>query len=521
MRISFGKFCSFYNYLQIARLLLFLPLFLLSLVVFPFFITQETKAVTNNSFLPPNYDRENPYYIKFCATSRWVPMNPNNAPGVPTGHTVLYLKGACIDQIKNKLPILRLCNPGEKDLVDPESGVGISTDGAFKNTIFFAIPGITPFLSAGVSSHSENTDDEVFNEEVQQRIIKEYTDLGYFDGIELNNEHFTVQENQQYQQLNAAIQASQTEEQQDLALRNRAAFVGKWMLGTDFAIRLSRYSYCINIPLNQGMLAAIIEHLNTENNALATSGGSLPWRNSCPLWNCQNNQGKPSSDYLWDAVYNNCDNTGRNAVAVTGLINANLTDQPILWQLLYYLSIPGTTYLDISRATFVDELDINKIFNNEIQRNAIMKYAWSPIQHQTIGEMIPFYKNNQLYQDTAVTSGTGYPFMIVSNWALVLSKYYPNSEQFCSKHDCNADALIKMAMNQVYGPGPTNLPALLEHYQLFEKKYTQALRQILASKSSDAYTHDKNGDYRYFVNTFESILMAQQLELKNKIDQLN
>lgn len=457
------------------------------------------------STLPPWYDKDNARYIKFCASSKWVPVK--GGAGVPTGHTIVYLKGACLDLIPNKLPKLRLCRPQELDLTSPESGVGISTDGSFKNIVFSAIPGLTPFISGGLSNSEKLTNER------KKEIIAEYTERGYFDGIELTTAWFNDKKTtSEYLALESAIKDAKTDEELKAAYKKRAAYLGDWMFGTEYALNLSRYLFCINIPVNENILQKVVNHLNNLNDSLATSKGT-PWRGTT----------KPSNDYLWHAIYNNCDHTGHNTVAATGAICPIPTDLPLAQQ-LFHLAVPGQSLIDICNSTIFNPINVNAIYSNSAQRLAIMQDNWPFIQHDTLVENIPFHRPNDLFVDTSGQGPGGNPLMAVSTIPTILAKYssYLSTPEFMSKcwasipylskislPDClskltpfnGANALgcwLDLAARKAMSLGKNPIcsyqlsdQGVTKHYKYFIKKYEEGLEQITSITSNSNFTNMK------------------------------
>ncbi|MBF0362152.1 MAG: hypothetical protein HQK49_14140 [Oligoflexia bacterium] len=459
----------------------------------------ENPTVIENSILPKDYSKNNPYYYKFCATSRFTPKT--GSPGVPSGHTVAFIHGACVDQVPNQLPVLRACRDGEKDLNDPESGVGISTDGSFKNTVFSAIPGLTPFMSGGFMG-------EEFNESSKKKMLSDYAQKGYFDGIELNVTWFTPELQKQYNEIEARVNGAKTEEERKKAFEERNIFVGDWMLGTEFALRQSRYLYCVNIPLTKTMMDKVIAHLNNLNKELDDSKGER-WRGK---W-------KPANDYIWDAIYNNCDHTGRNTFSATGAVKPIPVDLPLIRQLAH-LAFPGRSYLDIAKATLKEDINVNHLYKNKKHYDAVMKDGWIPLHHESMLELVPFYNNNTLFEDTAKTSSTGEPFMVAKALNMIFAKFVPSTAQIALKLDSKSKKIAKTSHNKVFGP-ENDESALLEHYNFFKMKYYKAIKNLLSAKKSIWYKWGKkDSSYVQFVDKYEEILNAQFSDLLQKISNL-
>jgi hypothetical protein len=359
--------------------------------------------------LPPEYDLENPYYIKFCATSQWVPKRHPEIAGVPTGHTVAYLKGACLDSHPGKLPTLRLCAEGEKDLRDIESGVGVSTDGAFKNTVFSAIPGYAAMMTGGL------TPDEVYDENRQEKLFTQYTELGFFDGITLHNsEKILGRFYNRYQAVEARIEELKNNpEKQFAALRERARIVAEWTMGTEFALSLSRSLFCMNVPVNRQVLGTAISHLNTLNFELKGSKGT-PWRGTV----------KPNSDYEWDFLYNNCDHTGFNLLASIGIVKEIPTDVSFLKQ-IRHTAIPGASLLKVFGRLLKNQPTIDSLYKLPILRKMVLEKNWAPLAKGSWLEVIPFHEKNDLYEDTSRYFRNHEPAMTTSAFTAILAKYLP------------------------------------------------------------------------------------------------
>jgi hypothetical protein len=110
---------------------------------------------------PPTYDELYPLYIELCAVSQ-IRAKFAKEGGSP-GHAVMWLKGVCLDEDAT-YPKLRLCDPGEVDLADPENGTGISVNKVLKNANWLLVPGRSLFF------HGNLTPDTVLDKSPPSRM---------------------------------------------------------------------------------------------------------------------------------------------------------------------------------------------------------------------------------------------------------------------------------------------------------------------------------------------------------------
>ncbi|MBF0366036.1 MAG: hypothetical protein HQK50_10730 [Oligoflexia bacterium] len=467
------------------------------------------------STLPADYDKQHPYYIKFCSSSQWRPLDHNIGEGVPTGHAVFFLKGVCMDHNPKQehLPDLRLC--AEKDLNDSDIGVGLSSDGHYKNTAYIATPGLKHFLYGGMENEKE-----MFDQQKYQDIIEEDVRAGYFSGITIKEDFLSPSETSELRQIEAKLASATTEAEKEAALFERSKLVAKLSFGTDYALALSRYLYCINVPVNKEVMSEVVTHLNGLNHGLKDSKDTL-WRG----------KQKPSDDYLWDAIYNNCAHTAHNAVAATGAVRALAVDAPLLSQ-IRNLGIPGSSLLKIQKQVQAMQIDPEAMFQNLQLRKALVEKNWMPFQHDNLMEVIPFHQKNELYEDTAESMRNHNPYMSVDILPSFVGKFIPSLRNFFNEFDLKAKKVRALGQNPIFSyQAEDGELALQDHYLYFNEKYDNALAKLQKIKSSSKYRHmlevikvhqktkefQDAYDYVRFMDKFEKQIEKQKESLESNL----
>ncbi|MBF0315377.1 MAG: hypothetical protein HQK52_18290 [Oligoflexia bacterium] len=481
--------------------------------------------------LPPQYDKDHPYYFKYCTTSQWNPYrDEESGVGIPTGHAVIFLKGACVDHQYDQTspPELHLCDEKKYDLSNPEVGVGISSDGHFTNTAFLAIPGLTPFMRGDLQ------EGERLTEERAKQLIESYAKAGYFSGLELKDQYLTPSEKAQFVQIQKQLEQATTPEERKAALLEKQKLGGKLSFGTDYAMSLSRYTYCINVPLNREIMGEVVEHLNAINRSLPNSKGCA-WRG----------ESKPTNDFVWDALHNNCAHTAHNALAAAGLVPCLQVDVPLSTQ-LKNLAIPGKVLLDAHKQSQKLPLDPQAIYDNPKQRRALLEHNWLPLQHDTFVEMLPFHKENEIYKDTAGFTYNHRPYLSVNLMSALIGKFVPIAplREMANFLDSKAKKIKSLANNPHFAYGVDSPSLSLEeanalHREYFLNQYQRSFERLEKIKKSSSYqkqqklvseqkdnqqkgkkvdqaAKEKAKEYLNFMERLEEQLRKQEQDLKNK-----
>jgi hypothetical protein len=212
------------------------------------------------------YDTLFPYYVEVATVTQY--HKRGDKPGGWGGHATMFVNGAERDPAAG-YPRLRLVpEGGDRNALD--SGIGVSVNRIFKNVNWVAIPGRDLFLHGGVATDAE------LDEAAYEAAISRAANAGWFAGIQV----------------------------EDALTRSRPSgmpaeeFIVRHSIGTDFALTFARRVYSVRLPLRRAAIGAVLDHLNSVNDAARSSG------------------------YTWNAYTNNCSHVIHNALAAAGVWDA-------------------------------------------------------------------------------------------------------------------------------------------------------------------------------------------------------
>ena len=313
----------------------------------------------------PVYDQLYPYYLELCAISQ-IRAKFAEHGGSP-GHAVMYLKGACQDT-EPGYPTIELCDAGEIDLSDPETGVGISVNKHLGNVNWIAIPGKNMFYRGNLK------EDQLLDKaHVRATVHQAVDELGIFDGVKAR----------EYYEKNIP----ENEEEDDLIYR-----IAKDTLGTDFALNFGRTVFCSRVPVTRGMMGKIVDYLNEQNRVYA----------------------RGEKDYTWSGLYDNCSHVLHNSLAAAGVWSPKRIQTYMLRQ-LFNLSVPANETINLAHLTTKYPIeDFYKIYRDDVKRTTLLEENWLPAQHGALFQTIGVHQNNDLYD-------TGLRIMVVQ-WPLLKPK---------------------------------------------------------------------------------------------------
>lgn len=209
------------------------------------------------------YDALFPYYVEVATVTQY--HKRGDKPGGWGGHATMFVNGAERDPAAG-YPHLRLVHEGG-DPSSPDSGIGVSVNRIFKNVNWVAIPGRDVFLHGGVPHDAE------LDEAAYEALISRAAKAGWFAGIRVEDA------------LARTRPSGMTAED----------FIVRHSIGTDFALTFARHVYSVRLPLRRATIGAVVDHLNSVNDAARRSG------------------------YTWNAYTNNCSHVIHNALAAAGV----------------------------------------------------------------------------------------------------------------------------------------------------------------------------------------------------------
>lgn len=329
----------------------------LRFVIFSSLIFSFVPTLLAEGMLDKAYDAEHPYYLKYCATTRFHPVKGRR--GTFAGHAVFFLKGVCTDKSIGPSG-LRLCSE-DADYSDPELGVGISIDQGLKNVNFFTFPSRSLFFFADLE------EGQTFTPEIKERMVKRVLDENIFEGLEQHSYPKSVQPENQFEHL----------------ARSR--------FGTDYGLSIARNVYCMNVPFPRAVMGDVVDHLNSLNASYEDS----QWAKYRGIfWSSR----KKDTNYHWNALWDNCTHTPINALAAIGVLDPKKTNRP-LFQQLAHMAIPSNTILDIHKAVNQEEIDVDAYYEDPVRREIFLKHRWIPQIDGSSAEFIPMYSNNTVYKE--------------------------------------------------------------------------------------------------------------------------
>jgi hypothetical protein len=399
------------------------------------------------------YDSLYPYYAEVCALHA-VERNANYVitdDGSTAGHSVAYIRGACKDP-SVPYPRLKLCDSSVKDT--DRRGVGISVNRFFKNANWTAVASRKLFFDGG-GTHGRESFSGADYEGTVAAALRE----GVYKNLllELTNEANRVKPPQMT-----------TEE-----------FVARESMGTDYAIRASRDSYCTYLPLTQDMTIHAINQLNALNDKYAVS-----------------------KDYEWRVFSNNCAHLIHNALAAAGVWSPIGVDQFYPIQVLFDVAVPSNQFLNLLR--IADNVPIDNIvdlYRNANTRRTLNEFGWLPTSDGIVVTSEPLTLPNDVFH-----RGRGLLFM--SAIGIRDTKSYMSTARWTNLYQSVLDArnrLVSLRMNYqrpqlrgriekkkvgaeiresvVYPMPPAELPAFEAKYLAFLDARVAELNKKLATLS--------------------------------------
>ena len=163
-----------------------------SFIFFSYFLcaSSKDKVLENSltSYLPKDsrlserYDELFPYYVTYCALSKYTAQSTKEISGSVAGHGVYYLKGVC-KNYSDEPSGIKLCD-SNMDFSNPNLGVGISVDKGFKNGSYLVIPGRDDFFGNYLKT------EEVYDGEKREEIVERLFKGKLFDHIKFYDEMF-------------------------------------------------------------------------------------------------------------------------------------------------------------------------------------------------------------------------------------------------------------------------------------------------------------------------------------------
>lgn len=318
--------------------------------------TQKGFAKTNTKRpVYHSYDEIYPYYVKYCTMSRIHPKVGHGRVGGSPGHAVVYIKGACLNN-KEQASGLEVCR-ANANYKDPELGVGISTNKNFKNVNFVGVPGQKLFFGYGLLGKKRFTLKE------KQRVITKFLQKKVLNGVEFHS-HKSFKEGQ-----------------------NKHEFFAGRMFGTDYAIALARNIYCISIPTNRRITEFLVNEFNQVNQSYKGTKGTM-YRGGY----------KKDSQYHWHGIFNNCAHTIVNIFAKLGIMGEKKINQGLFSQ-LGDIAIPANIFLALQKKINTRPIDPKLYYLKKKKQEVFEMFSWIPQQEGSLLQKIPFYRNNDLYQE--------------------------------------------------------------------------------------------------------------------------
>lgn len=304
------------------------------------------RLPANEINLPALYENLFPRYAEFCAATRLRKTAKIGLPleGGPFGHAIMYIKGACRDKT-SPYPKIQVCPQNSP----AQTGVGISTDGDFKNVNWVAVED-RQFFYTGVAMPNTKTDLKIYRATLekakQMEILKGVT---FHERVCAKRPAGMSDEECQYEDT----------------------------MSTDFAVNLGRNVYCARVPLTNEELSAIIHYLNHLNDDLVKNNKSYMYSNT-----------------------NSCTTTPHNALATIGLWAPYKAGSSYLEP--ENLAIPFNNYVDLMNRT--NDLPIEnpvKLFNDRNARISVLQKGLLATRPGGITEIYAMSSHNEVYDSNS------------------------------------------------------------------------------------------------------------------------
>jgi hypothetical protein len=286
-----------------------------------------------------------PDYVELCATSQW--RRQDGVVGGVPGHTVMYLKGAC-RRPGAAYPTVEMCpNPSD----DPESldhGVGISVNKIFRSVNWMATPGKDLFFDGGLDPG------ETLTAARQEAYLDRLVDLGLFDGIEIHPQYLDGKP-------------------ESLPM---SRFIAEEAVGTDFALRYARSSFCTRVPVERSMMVEIVDWLNALNADYADG----------------------ETEYNWNGYNDNCVHMVRNSLAAADIWTPKLVGTIRIRQ-LFNMAVPANEFVNLAeRVTQFPVEDEVLVRRDDAARRSLARHDWLPSQPGALLEILPPHPDNEIYE---------------------------------------------------------------------------------------------------------------------------
>jgi hypothetical protein len=293
---------------------------------------------------PPTYDELYPLYIELCAVSQ-IRAKFAKEGGSP-GHAVMWLKGVCRDE-EATYPKLKLCDPSEVDLGNPENGTGVSVNKVLKNANWLAIPGRSLFFYGNL------TPDTVLDKEHGIATIEDAHRVGVFDLVDAHEQYVPP------------------EDDRDAVLK----FLATETLGTDFGLTFGRSVLCSRLPVTEPMMEDIVGYLNGLNEEYSDG----------------------EHEYNWSGYSDNCVHAVINALAAADIWAPKSVRQVKLLQ-LFNLAVPSNEFARLLfRTTTFPVESFGQVYGDRDMRDSLTNYNWLPTRHGALLTVDPVHQKNELY----------------------------------------------------------------------------------------------------------------------------
>ena len=290
-------------------------------------VREPERAVGVEIDLGPAYEQLFGRYVELCALSQYRSLEHGEG-GVP-GHAVMYLKGACKDE-SAPTPELRPCRTIATSVDDPEHGAGVSVNRWLQNANWVATPSHRLFFQGDLE------EGDAVTRETVDRTVHAVIEAGVFHGVVFRPDmpaHGSLEE-----------------------------VVGAEFVGTDFALRMARTSYCARLPVTDAMMRDIIDYLNAVNRAYASG----------------------RAHYNWSGYSDNCAHLLHNALAAASIWRPRSVQTSKLRQ-IGNLSLPANEVIDLAKLGTEGPLtNAREVYRNDEARDALLNLDWLPRRHGAV-----------------------------------------------------------------------------------------------------------------------------------------
>jgi len=293
---------------------------------------------------PATYDELYPLYIELCAVSQ-IRAKFAKEGGSP-GHAVMWLKGVCVDE-EATYPKLKLCDPAEVDLGNPENGTGVSVNKVLKNANWLAIPGRSLFFDGNLTRNT------LLDAQHGIATIEDAHRKGVFEKVGAHEKYLPPTDDR------------------DAVL----TFLASETLGTDFALNFGRSAICSRLPVTEPMMEDIVGYLNGLNEDYADG----------------------ETEYNWSGYSDNCVHAVVNALAAADIWPPKPV-RLVKFLQLFHLAIPSNEFAKLLfRTTDFPVESFGQVYGDNSMRRSLAKYGWLPTRHGALVTVDPVHQKNDLY----------------------------------------------------------------------------------------------------------------------------